>query len=222
MRIAVGFILAICFAASLFAQPRGAQPAGISGSVVYPAGAPGTPGITRITPSVVHPGGGGPPRPVVPGQNGRGGYTGVSGRVYAYPIYIGGYYSAPYVATDGYGAAAPVQPDPVPMPAQAAPTPIIINNYYSGAPAANQEAAPQQPAADEATPTIEPSHYLIAFLDHTIYAAAAYWVDGDTLHYFTSGNVHNQVSLALVDRAFTERLNKEAGVDVKLPAPSGK
>jgi hypothetical protein len=45
-------------------------------------------------------------------------------------------------------------------------------------------------------------------------------VDGDTLHYFTAGNVHNQASLALVDREFTERLNKEAGLDVRLPAPA--
>jgi hypothetical protein len=47
-------------------------------------------------------------------------------------------------------------------------------------------------------------------------------VDGDALHYFTDGNHHNQVSLGLVDRDFTEKLNKEAGVDVKLPAPSAK
>jgi hypothetical protein len=47
-----------------------------------------------------------------------------------------------------------------------------------------------------------------------------YWVDGDTLHYLTAGNVHNQVSLSLVDRPFTERLNKEAGVEVNLPAPA--
>ena len=48
----------------------------------------------------------------------------------------------------------------------------------------------------------------MAFKDHTIYTAVAYWVDGDTLHYFTSGNTHNQVSLSLVDRELTERLNQ--------------
>jgi hypothetical protein len=42
-------------------------------------------------------------------------------------------------------------------------------------------------------------------------------VDGDTLHYFTSGNTHNQASVSLVDRDLTERLNKESGVEVRLP-----
>jgi endonuclease YncB( thermonuclease family) len=63
----------------------------------------------------------------------------------------------------------------------------------------------------------EPSHYLIAFKDHSVYSAVAYWVDGDTLHYFTSGNTHNQVSVSLVDRDLTERLNKESGLELKLP-----
>jgi hypothetical protein len=45
----------------------------------------------------------------------------------------------------------------------------------------------------------------------------AYWVDGDTLHYFTSANTHNQASVSLVDRDLTERLNKESGLEVKLP-----
>ncbi len=43
-------------------------------------------------------------------------------------------------------------------------------------------------------------------------------MDGDTLHYFTNGNKHNQASLSLIDRPLTERLNKEAGVAVNLPA----
>jgi len=47
--------------------------------------------------------------------------------------------------------------------------------------------------------------------------AVAYWVDGDTLHYFTSGNTHNQASVSLVDRELTERLNRELGIDFKLP-----
>jgi hypothetical protein len=75
-----------------------------------------------------------------------------------------------------------------------------------------------QPAAEEPAPTDEPQHYLIAFKDHTIYSAVAYWVDGDTLHYFTAGNTHNQVSVSLLDRALTQRLNQESGVAFKIPA----
>ena len=63
----------------------------------------------------------------------------------------------------------------------------------------------------------EASYYLIAFKDHTIYSAVAYYVEGDTLHYFTEGNVHNQVSISLVDRSLTEQLNRERNVDVRLP-----
>jgi hypothetical protein len=44
-------------------------------------------------------------------------------------------------------------------------------------------------------------------------------VDGDTLHYFTSGSTHNQVSLSLVDRDLTKRLNEESGLQLNLPAP---
>ena len=58
---------------------------------------------------------------------------------------------------------------------------------------------------------------MIAYKDHTIYSAVAYWVEGDTLHYFTTGATHNQVSLALVDRDLTQRLNEELGNNLQLP-----
>jgi hypothetical protein len=41
--------------------------------------------------------------------------------------------------------------------------------------------------------------WLSLFKDHTIYSAVAYYTEGDTLHYFTSGNVHKQASLTLVE-----------------------
>ena len=72
----------------------------------------------------------------------------------------------------------------------------------------------QQLQAPEQT---EATHYLLAFKDHSIYSAVAYWVEGDTLHYFTSGNTHNQVSVSLVDRDLTRRLNEGSGLEVKLP-----
>ena len=218
MRNGPGFVLALSLTMALCAQTR---------SVVNPAGA-GLPGVTRTLGSVVNPAQGGL---VVPGS--RGGNA-IRGRVIAaYPIYMGGYYY-PYVASVDPSAAA-VDPSAVPpqaapastnvtvvMPPQQPVTPVVINyNYGTPPPAAPDQTAASRapaPAADESDSA--PSHYLIAFKDHTIYAATAYWVDGDTLHYFTSGNVHNQVSLSLVDREFTERLNKEAGLDVRLPAPS--
>jgi len=145
---------------------------------------------------------------------------------------VGGYYAPDYYPTpyitqpyvyDEPAASPLVQPDnSAAMPPQQPVTPVIVNyNFnYAASPPANPDAADRRQAPAEDTPANMPSHYLIAFKDHTIYAATAYWVDGDTLHYFTAGNVHNQASLALVDREFTVRLNKEAGVRVNLPAPA--
>lgn len=211
MRISIASCLALCLAPAMFAQIHGVR--GSLGSVVYPAGAPGTPGVTRTGSSVVNPGGGGvhlispiAPRGITPARRGI---------IYSYPVYVGGY--GPYVTSD-YADSAPAQPNVTVVMPQQAPTPVIINNYYPAPVAASPDQA--QPESGDTASSPEPTHYLIAFKDHTIYNASAYWVDGDTLHYFTSGNTHNQVSLSLVDRDFTQRLNKEAGVDVKLPAPA--
>jgi hypothetical protein len=221
MRALGAISFSLFLAAGLSAQ-KGGQPVlhGSAGSAVYPAGT--LPGTTRTTPSVVNPGGGGV-HLIVPGQNNRRVPVARGSGVIAYPVYINGYYDSSYIAAQ---AAPDYQPQQQPnitivMPPQQTPVPVIINNYYPGATTDNPNAEPTaQPAAENAAPTREPSQYLIAYKDRTIYAAVAYWVDGDTLHYFTSGNTHNQVSLSLVDRDLTARLNQEAGVEVKLSAPS--
>ena len=143
---------------------------------------------------------------------------------FAYPVYTGGYYP-PYPAPDGGQAGGNVT---VVYPPQAAPVTIINQIPPAAAPA--QPAAPQEgfqtyqapaentasaPAAENAQGNDE--YYLIAFKDHSIYPALAYWVEGDTLHYFTKGNVHNQVSLLLVDKPLTERLNSERNISMHLP-----
>jgi hypothetical protein len=137
--------------------------------------------------------------------------------IYAYPVYVGGF-------GYGYASSAPDQSTPDANPT--APPAVVINQYF-GQPPAEQEPQPdatasnfhyyQAPANDDTAPSDPASYYLIAFKDHTIYSAVAYYTDGDTLHYFTSGNVHNQVSLALVDRQLTEQLNRDRNVDVRLP-----
>jgi hypothetical protein len=222
MRVLGAIAFTLFLAAGLSAQTPVVR--GSVGSVVHPAG--NLPGVTRTPPSVVNPGGGGV-HLIVPQQgqhrgNGNGNQIPRS-YITAYPVYIGGYGDQPYIATQGQGdypQQQQVSPNvTIIMPPQQTPNPVIINHYYPGASTDNPEAAP--PAAQESAPAPEPeaSHYLIAYKDHTIYAAVAYWVQGDTLHYFTSGNTHNQVSLSLVDRDLTARLNKDSGVEVKLPAP---
>jgi hypothetical protein len=60
--------------------------------------------------------------------------------------------------------------------------------------------------------------YLIALRDHTIHAAAAYWVEGSVLHYITLDHQQKQVALALVDRDLCVKLNLERHVVFSLPA----
>ncbi|HUI57164.1 MAG TPA: hypothetical protein VLY04_19445 [Bryobacteraceae bacterium] len=225
MRTHIGFSLGLLLIGGLFAQTRNGQPfvTGTTGSVVHPAGNTAT-GVFRTTPSVVNPGGGGL-HVVVPGQNFRRfGTPGLNFTAYPYPVYIGGYYDTPYISQQ----AAPLVPDQqlqqqpnivvIYPPQQQPAAPAMLYPYVPGASTANQDASQQPPqsASDASEAASEPPHYLIAFKDHTIYSAVAYWVDGDTLHYFTSGNTHNQVSLSLIDRDLTVRLNRESGVDMKL------
>lgn len=200
-------------------------------NVVYPGG--GGPRLAPIVPfSVTDPGfaqrmgsavrGGNFMRPGFSGGRHSGG--GAMVVPYAVPVYIGGYGDASYgYMSNGYTPSGAMdqqqqQPNiiviypqqaPASAPVYAAPPePPVQSRMYT---------VPEQTAAEEPPPSAEPSHYLIAFRDRTIYSAVAYWVDGDTLHYFTNGNTHNQVSLTLVDRALTERLNREGGIEMKLP-----
>ncbi|HVN06093.1 MAG TPA: hypothetical protein VMT86_16845 [Bryobacteraceae bacterium] len=150
---------------------------------------------------------------------GHGRYRGTG--IYAYPVFIGGY---------GYGYGYDSGSAPAPDDGggnQPGAPPVIINQYFPQV-APDQAPAPdassgsnyhsyQAPSNDDTAPPADVSYYLIAFKDHTIYSAVAYYTEGDTLHYFTSGNVHNQVSLSLVDRDLTAKLNRDRNVEVKLP-----
>lgn len=224
MRVLAGLSMPLLFASALFGQYHFGAPivTGGFGNAVYPAGTAATnPNITRFTPNAVFPGGGGP-HLVIPGTTRRTPVTTGSGAIvvpYAYPVYVGSGY-----ADESNGANAPAPPAQQPnvtvvYPPQ--PAPVIINQFGPGAMppvASGQEPGnPYQPVTAQADDQASADHYLIALTDHTIYSVIAYWVDGDTLHYFTAGNTHNQASLSLVDRPLTERLNRESGMEVKLP-----
>ncbi len=218
-----------------------------TGSVVYPGGGTpqiGVPGIRLNNPSVnVAPpfGQGGNNRVGFKNgfNNGFGLNNGFGGGrrnlnngfnngtvVFAYP------YPVPVYGGDmGYGA------DPSAVAAAAAagaasaavpqqPSTIVVINPQSPPvpPAMMMGMPPEAPAPASAQPASADTgdtatHYLIAFKDHSIYSAVAYWVDNDTLHYFTTGNTHNQVSLSLVDRDLTRQLNAQSGLQLNLPAP---
>jgi len=159
----------------------------------------------------------------------------VPATVIYYPVYVGGgyggyggYYDPSAFVPDTMALAH--QPVAVYPQQQQQPQPVIIQMGPEGqyttrqqqpmAPPPYLAAQPQdqelaaQPAQPEAT---DQPHYLIAFKDHTIYSSVAYWFDGDTLHYFTNGSTHNQASVDLIDRPLTERLNREMGIEFKMP-----
>jgi hypothetical protein len=167
------------------------------------------------------------------GKNGFGKGNGFNnGNVIAYPV--------PYpVYGGGYGGGYD-QPVVQQEPAQQPPNVIVVmpsGQGYAGYPA--QGMYPGYPPAGGPGPQVGPAqsqitevpsadqqpaanttatHYLIALKDHSVYSAVAYFVDGQTLHYFTTGNAHSQVPISQVDRELTHRLNEDSGLEVKLPA----
>jgi hypothetical protein len=158
-----------------------------------------------------------------------------------YPVFYGGYYYDPSLYGNGYatgyadpqaagpdggynsGYAAGYGGDP-----GAGQSPVVIINQgfrpdtanpvmhdYSNTPLPPGPSAQGQPMQPDDQPTI----YLIAMKDHTIFPAVAYWVDGDTLNYITAEGSQNRASMSLVDRDFSTQLNNERHVEFRLPAP---
>jgi hypothetical protein len=215
-------ILLLATGALAFSQVGGHLPPGRStggagfGRTIYPG--TGAPAAIR------GPGGRGPlyipPAPAHP----------LHGRsiIVPYPVYYGGGYY-PYDAPQAlaaqdvpadYGQGGYPQQSPVVIINQSY-QPDVVNPVlrdYSNTPL--PEAVPQQNPQFE--PSVansdEPTIYLIAMKDRTIYATIAYWVDGETLNYITREGSPNRVSLDLVDRDFSKQLNEERHVEFKLPA----
>jgi hypothetical protein len=107
--------------------------------------------------------------------------------------------------------------------------PVVINQYFGPqAPPEpvtgiyqpnSQRPQPQDQSVDSAEPT-PATYYLLAFKDHSVYSALAYWVEDKTLHYVTPQNSHNQVSLDLVDVDFTKQLNQDPTRPFSIETPS--
>ncbi len=225
MRTLGGFLLALLVATGLYGQNRAGfvNPIPVTrsfGSILHPAGGSALPGVQRTTGSILHPGGASPQIAIPagrlqPAHRNGGGYP-VGGVAYpvAVPVYVGGYgYGYGYDATAPMTVSQPAQ--------QQQPNVIVIYPpapaYSSYAPAQSNIVEVPREQLEAREEKVEPTHYLIAFKDRSIYSAVAYWVDGDTIHYFTAGNTHNQASVALLDRDLTKRLN-DGGLEVRLPA----
>lgn len=127
-----------------------------------------------------------------------------------WPVWVGGYY--PYY-----------EPQPnitIVMPPQPATAPVTINQYFAGeAKSGERETVStyQAPTRSPVEPPADSVTFLIALKDSSVYSAVAYWVEGDTLHYITPQGRHNKVSLELVDRPLSEKLNQGRKVEFRLP-----
>ena len=148
------------------------------------------------------------------------------GYPFAYSVWVPDYfdylsqtsqYAAPYGNPGDYG--------PPPAGQAAPPPPVIINQYFS-APAPQQPEAglplsndPRNATAQTAGDPIgsPQNYYLIAYKDHAVYSALAYWVEDKTLHYVTTQNTHNQASLDLIDLTLTKSLNQRNEVPFSIP-----
>ncbi len=235
MKIPLAFGVSLLLAGSVFGQGRGNYNTYGSfsgfGSVVFP-GTGHPPGAGNF--SITNPGFAGRLGATVNGTL-RGPYGGFNSQrrsvavvPYAYPVYVGGYggYDAGYVNGPGYAPQPNVTY--VTQPQQPAPQIVINQNFAAPAQglapsgqAVAQESdgfhmyqAPGRPASEPQL--ADPRYYLIAYKDHSIYSALAYWVEANTLHYVTMQNTHNQASLDLVDVEFTKRLNQDRNMPFTL------
>jgi hypothetical protein len=148
--------------------------------------------------------------------------------VVPYPVYFnGGYYP-------GYSNSGPYPDIPYPYEQEFPPVmagsltqqpapPVIINQYVPEPgptrPAQNSTVqvyqAPTSPRPEPAEP-LRPMIF-IALKDGWVYTASDYGVERGTLHYITTQGKHSQVSLDLVDREKSARLN--SGREFSLPPP---
>jgi hypothetical protein len=110
-------------------------------------------------------------------------------------------------------------------PQQSVARPMVVNNYFitKGSSVPEYQDETRQPVAEAAPlnpgdPLVEPAtYYLIAYKDHSMYPALTYWMEGDTLHYVTTQNTHNQATLSLIDVDRTYKLNSDRSVPFSVP-----
>lgn len=211
------FLSAILPFSSQLVLAQRATPVGVGGfgNVLHPGGA-SAPVVGRWNaPAPVYGNRGGTARP----SNRGAGFAG-------YPLYVGGAYVPAYGSNYAQDYSSQTQLSPQ---QQYAPAPPVVINQYFGPPAPPAEPVTsmyqpysqrQQPQDDDADAPQPSKYYLLAFKDHSVYSALAYWVEDKTLHYVTPQNSHNQASLDLVDVEFTKQLNQDRAKPFSIETPS--
>jgi hypothetical protein len=214
---AVGLVIGS--AASLAAQSHAlSHPLG----VLPPVRTAGALGGTYVSPVISRPLGG-VPIPSFGGTYQKRRNTGaITGGYFGPVYYIPNAFDTSYADASSWAAQ---QPAPPAAPQQ----PIVINQYFvtKGSAIPGEMVPMEQPPAPAASeePAAAPgdllappqNYYLIAYKDHTVYSALTYWLEGDTLHYVTTQNTHNQASLGLIDVDQTYKLNSDRSVPFSIP-----
>jgi hypothetical protein len=247
MRCLVPAVLLLSLTGLVYGQSHQVWSLGGFGSVLYPGTghAPtATPPVGQFV-AASHAGGGYSRGFANPGHANHPQHS--STAIVPYPVYYGGYYGGGYGYggdPSAAGYAPGYGPGYVDDGSQASgpgiPSVVINQNFvppqanpqvreYTGAPQQQTQpdqsgmklyqAPPSHPYADAQRASDQPTIYLIAFRDHTIVQALGYWMQGSTLHYVSAEQTLNQVSIDLVDRDLSQRLNDERGLDFHLPQP---
>lgn len=93
-----------------------------------------------------------------------------------------------------------------------APTPGRTEEPKPARKAESRSSEPRVVKSADDKPTI----YLIALRDASVRAALGYWSEDGTLNYVTPQGSVNHVSLDMLDRATTDQLNRERGLEFEL------
>jgi len=148
------------------------------------------------------------------GGDRRQGYGGLG----AYPLLY------PTFGPLGFASDQPAE-QPMDQSVNTAPSgqpPVVINQYYNTPPpqqGADQSAVQSYtaPTEDRPAPSEDQPLFFIALKDSSVYTAVAYWVQDGALNYVTPQGRQNQVSLSLIDRDTTDRLNRGSKFQLHLP-----
>lgn len=160
------------------------------------------------------------------GRGWRGyGFFGLSYWPYYWPYYGGfgyGWDGDPYYS--GYYNSASYAPPAYSYAPAASQSPVVVINeqpQYDYAPPSRpvreyNDEERTEPPAQSSTP-YRPTVYKIAFTDHRIVSALAYWVKDRQIHYVTLDHAMHEAPVSSVDRRFSDQLNRDQGVPFQLP-----
>jgi hypothetical protein len=148
--------------------------------------------------------------------------------VVPYPMYTESPSEDLSTVDDANDGSQPIGPSSNPAPAG------VINQYLGPPPSGGQvPASGLDQARAGITPLTagfllpvdnhdQPTVYLLAFKDHNVVQALGYWMESGTLHYISVNYSVNQITLDLIDREASRRLNAERGIEFTLPPPESR